>query len=50
MDDADYVYDEIPANLWNQVFKFRVSYITDDTVYNIDYRAFCNIYCDYFRL
>lgn len=50
MDDADYVYDEIPADLRNQVFQFCVSDIADDTFYNIYYCAFCDIYFDNFHL
>lgn len=50
MDDADYVYDEIPDNLWNKIFQFCVPDITDDTVYNIDNCTVCNIYRDNFHL
>ncbi len=50
MDDADYVHDEVSVNIRHQIFQFCVSDITDDTVYYIDNCAFCDFYCDNFRL
>ena len=46
MDDADNVYDEIPADLWDTIFKFCLYDITYDTIYHIDNCAICDFYRD----
>lgn len=50
MDDADYVNDEIPYQLWRQIFKFRLYDIFDDTFYRIYNCSFCDFYICYIHL
>ena len=50
VDGSDYVYDEVPVELWCESDQFPGANRADDSIYYVYCCAVCYIYCGYIYL